>query len=120
MTDQRRHCPNCHARIHPLELSDLFRGRRLNCSSCGRGLSAGVAWWAAVPLGAVFAGVLFYFAERVEGPFWLGIALGAAMTWILTWLIQSGLLIEGAPWVTMSARDKPWPSRRSWFGIRLD
>ncbi len=114
-----RDCPNCHTRVHPLDLSDLHRGRRINCAHCGRGLSVSAAWWAMLPVGALAWWGLLQISLATELPFWLE-TFGAAVTvWLVTVLVRQGLVIEGAPWVSLTARDAPWDAGRSVFGIRL-
>jgi len=116
MPDRPRDCPNCQQRIHPLELSDLYRGRRLNCLHCGRGLSATVAWWAAVPIGMLAWWALISLSDAMAGSFWAGMLLGMGFAWLAAFLVRAGLVIEGAPWVRLSARETAWkPQQQSWF-----
>jgi len=115
MPDHRRDCPNCQQRVHPLELSDLYRGRRLNCLHCGRGLSAEVAWWAALPIGMLAWWMMVSLGGALEAPFWVGVLLGMVFAWMAAFLVRAGLVIEGAPWVSLSAREKAWkPQQQSW------
>lgn len=112
MSNPRHDCPNCQHRIHPLELSDLYRGRRLNCARCGRGLSAAIAWWAVLPVGTGLAVALAHLGNLLGLAYWAAFVLTVLLTWLAT-LVQFGLVIEGAPWVRLTARDKPWKARGS-------
>lgn len=109
MSDPRRDCPTCQQRIHPLDLSDLYRGRKVNCAHCGRGLSVRPVWWAAAPVSLLAYWALFSLADAIGGPFWLGPLLGGLSAVPVTALIRYGLVIEDAPWVRLAVNDKAWP-----------
>ncbi|MGY6553338.1 MAG: hypothetical protein ACXIUM_02330 [Wenzhouxiangella sp.] len=115
MPDPGRDCPNCHQRIHPLDLSDLYRGRKINCAHCGNGLSVRVAWWVTVPLGLLVWWGLFRVGVAIEMPVWLESLMAGLLASLAALIIRYGLVIERAPWVRLSARETPWKSRRSWL-----
>jgi hypothetical protein len=112
MSDPRHDCPSCDQRIHPLDLSDLHRGRKLNCAYCASGLRATIAWWALLPPTIGLGLVLFQLGNLLGLSYWAAWALTVLGSWLAT-LVQFGLMIEGAPWVRLTARDKPWNVRGS-------
>ncbi len=114
VSDSSRDCPNCGTRIHPLDLSDLYRGRLLNCSHCGQGLSAQVTGWASGPVGGLVWLGLISVVEAIDGPFWVGVVLGGALASLAVVVVRVALRFEGAPWVRLTARKQPWkPHERS-------
>lgn len=119
MSDPRHDCPSCQHRIHPLDLSDLHRGRKLDCAQCGNGLRMTVAWWAALPVGTGLALVLAHLGSLLGLAYWSALMVTVLLTWLAT-LVQFGLMIEQAPWVRLIARDKSWKERgfklASWRG----
>lgn len=100
-----------------MDLSDLYRGRLLNCSDCGQGLSAQVTGWASGPIGVLVWWGLISVVEAIDGPFWLGVVLGGLLASLAVVVVRVALRFEGAPWVQLSARKEPWkPDERS--GLR--
>jgi hypothetical protein len=100
--DKPEACTNCLTRLHPLEVSELYRGGKLDCHVCGYRLKAVAAGaWATVTAVLVGFGPWLlsrllhhesYFAEVL-------IVVGVAA---LVWLAPPGL-IAGAPWVRIKA-----------------
>jgi len=110
--DKPKACTNCRTRLHPLEVSDLHRGKKLDCHVCGYQLRAvATGAWASVT--AVLVGMLPWLSSWVlrqdgfiaEMLIIIAIAAGA-------WLAPPGL-IAGAPWVRIKAEE---PARG---GIKL-
>ncbi|MEX2498809.1 MAG: hypothetical protein WD397_08030 [Wenzhouxiangellaceae bacterium] len=100
--DKPEACPNCLTRLHPLEVSDLYRGRKLDCHVCGYRLKA-VATGAWATVAAVLAGFVPWLLSRLlqhESFFAEILIVAAAAT--LVWLAPPGL-IAGAPWVSIKA-----------------
>lgn len=95
-------CSHCDTRIHPLDLSDLHRGRKLDCYHCGAELKAqtrgGVATVAAVIIGgAVFLQDLIMPDSGLIGHF------GMAALLVLIARVTPPGLVAGAPWVEIKA-----------------
>lgn len=77
------------------------------------------AWWAVLPVGALAWWALVQLSMGTTLPFWLETFLAGFTVWLVTVLVRRGLLIEGAPWVRLTAKDSPWKPARSVLGIRL-
>lgn len=98
----RRHCPNCQRRIHPLDLSDLHRGRKVECAYCHSELRAQTAGGTGSLVGTGVA--LLPMAQDIlfAGVTTLYALLFAATVLFIIWLAPPGL-IGGAPWVRIAA-----------------
>ena len=100
--DQPEACANCHTRLHPLEVSELHRGKKLDCHVCGYRLKAvATGAWAAV--GAVVVGLGPWLSSALfqhDGFVAELLILFAVAT--IAWLAPPGL-IAGAPWVSIKA-----------------
>ena len=100
--DKPQACTNCHTRLHPLEVSELYRGEKLDCHVCGYRLKA-VATGAWTAVAAVMAGSgpwlssLLFQHDSFVAEILIVIAVAA-----LVWLAPPGL-IAGAPWVSIKA-----------------
>lgn len=100
--DKPEACPNCHTRLHPLEISELYRGEQLDCHVCGYRLKA-VATGAWTTVAAVLAGFGPWLLSRLfqHDSFFIEILIVALVAG-LVWLAPPGL-IAGAPWVSIKA-----------------
>jgi len=100
--DKPEACTNCFTRLHPMEVSELYRGEKLECHVCGYRLRAAAtgAWTAvgavAVGLGPWLSSILF----QHEG--FVAELLMAVAVATIVWLAPPGL-IAGAPWVSIRA-----------------
>jgi len=100
--DQPEACANCRTRLHPLEASDLYRGKKLNCHVCGYQLRA-VATGAWASVAAVLVGIvplLSSWVFQLDG--FVVELLIVVVAGALAWLAPPGL-ITGAPWVRIKA-----------------
>ncbi|MFO7762304.1 MAG: hypothetical protein R6V61_01060 [Wenzhouxiangellaceae bacterium] len=100
--DRHEACANCHTRLHPLEVSELYRGNKLDCHVCGYRLKAVVtgAWTA---MGAVALGLGSWLSSTFfqHDGFVAELLIAVAVATIV-WLAPPGL-IAGAPWVSIKA-----------------
>lgn len=76
-------------------------------------------WWAVVPLAAFAFLAWIRLTMLLDVPFWLETALAGTAAFLFTGLVRYALVIEGAPWVSLTASEEPWEPGRSVFGIRL-
>lgn len=100
----RDHCPRCNTRLHPQDVADLFRGRKLDCSSCGASLEArvfeSVQW--SFGLGLGLAAMAYGWIS--DHPYrWLPLSVLGLLPFVLH-LLPPGL-IAGAPWVRIVCKD---------------
>jgi hypothetical protein len=103
--DTPERCPNCAARIHPLDLSDLYRGRKCDCHVCGHELrAAATGAWASVA--ALLAGTWPWLTSWLfPGVSYLGGILLLAVAAVIVWAAPPGL-VAGARWVSIKAKEK--------------
>ncbi|NBD94878.1 MAG: hypothetical protein GVY11_00160 [Gammaproteobacteria bacterium] len=98
-----KRCPNCKTSIHPLDLSDLYRGRKLDCPACGFELRASTtgAWaTAAALLAGAWPGLSSWL---LQGEVLIAqLVLLAAIAALVSFAPPG--LIEGAPWVGIKAQ----------------
>ena len=100
--DHPEACANCHTRLHPLEVSELYRGEKLDCHVCGYRLKAvATGAWAAVGAVAVGLGPWLSSALFQHDGFVAEILIVFAVATI-AWLAPPGL-VAGAPWVGIKA-----------------
>ena len=76
-------------------------------------------WWAAVPVGMLGWWGLFQLSLAMDFPLWLESVLAGVFASMTTLLVRHVLVIEGAPWVRLAAREKPWPQGPTVLGIKL-
>lgn len=76
-------------------------------------------WWAVLPVAALAWWGLLQISLATELPFWVETFVAGFTVWLVTVLVQRGLVIEGAPWVKLTARETPWKPGRSVLGFRL-
>ena len=102
--DDASACPNCKARLHPQDVDELFRGRKLTCPACGFELRATANRVATVIGSLLLAGLPWLLPWLVvKGNFWLPLVLMALIS-ALAWASPPGL-IAGAPWVLIRAKE---------------
>lgn len=100
--DRPEACANCHTRLHPLEVSELYRGEKLDCHVCGYRLKAvATGAWAAV--GAVAVGLAPWLTSALfQHDGFVAELLLVLVVATIAWLAPPGL-IAGAPWVSIKA-----------------
>ncbi len=100
--DKPEACTNCLTRLHPLEVSELYRGEKLDCQVCGYRLKA-VATGAWTTLAAVLAAFGPWLSSRLfQHDSFVAEILIVVLVAGLVWLAPPGL-IAGAPWVSIKA-----------------
>ena len=100
--DKPEACTNCHTRLHPLEVSELYHGKKLDCYVCGYRLKA-VATCAWTTVAAVLAGAAPWLTSRLfQHDSFVAEILIVVLVAGLVWLAPPGL-IAGAPWVSIKA-----------------
>lgn len=103
--DKPEACTNCHTRLHPLEVSELYHGKKLDCYVCGYRLKA-VATGAWTTVAAVLAGFAPWLSSMLfQHDSFVADILIVVLVAGLVWLAPPGL-IAGAPWVSIKA-DRP-------------
>ena len=110
--DTPERCPNCAARIHPMDLSDLHRGKKCDCHVCGHELrAAATGAWASVA--ALMAGAWPWLTSWLfPSDSYIGGMLLLAMVAVIVWAAPPGL-VAGAPWVSIKAKEpKPMGVKR--------
>ncbi|MCC5865396.1 MAG: hypothetical protein JJU31_09785 [Wenzhouxiangella sp.] len=99
-------CPNCQTHLHPQDLDDLYRGRKLTCQGCGFELRASANRAAAVIGGLLIAGLPWLLPWLLlDGRYWVPVVL-AMLAAALVSAFPPGL-IAGAPWVVIRAEEPP-------------
>lgn len=103
--DEPEACANCNTRLHPLDVSELYRGEKLDCHVCGYRLKAVAtgAWATVATVLAVAAPWVLSRLFRQDG--FIGELLIVVLAAGLVWLAPPGL-VAGAPWVRIKA-DSP-------------
>lgn len=101
MSDMER-CSQCDTRIHPLDVSELHRGRTLKCHHCGAELKAQTRGGVTVVAGLVIGRAVILQSLVMPGSGLVG-QFGMAALLLLVSKITPPGLVAGAPWVEIRA-----------------